>query len=216
MFEQLTSSPFFIGSIIFVTLGLIVTFAGIVSLIKAQVGSFTVRTLLGLVFLLSGVLAGLVAFGMQGYQALTKEVVAAHISVSPIAPQKFVASFRFPDGRKANFIIYGDEINVEAHILKWQPLANLFGLHTAYELDRVSGRYRDLEQERTAERSIYSLSTDKSVKLFNLRQRYTFLTILLDAKYGSASFIPVTQAAELELRVSTTALLIREVGSTTK
>ena len=216
MFEQLTSSPFFIGSIVFVSLGLIVTFAGIISLIKAHVGSFTVRILLGMVFLLSGVLAGLVAFGMQGYQALTKESIAAQVSVSPIAPQKFVASLRFPDGRKANFIIFGDEIYIDAHILKWQPLANLFGLHTAYELDRISGRYRDLEQERTAERSVHSLSAAKPVNLFGLRQRYTFLAILLDAKYGSAAFIPVTQAAELELRVSTTGLLIREAGTATQ
>ena len=213
MFEQLTSSPFFIGSIVFITLGLIVTFAGIVSLIKAHVGSFTVRILLGMVFLLSGILAGLVAFGMQGYQALTKESIAAHVSVSPIANQKFVASFRFPDGRKANYIIFGDEIYVDAHILKWQPLANLFGLHTAYELDRIAGRYRDLEQERTAERSIHSLGTDKPVNLYGLRQRYNFLAIFLDAKYGSATFIPVTQAAELELRVSTTGLLIREADT---
>jgi len=216
MIEQLTSSPFFIASIAFLTLGLITTFAGIISLIRAQVGSFTVRILLGLVFLLSGSLAGMVAFGMQGYLALTKEVVAAHISVSPIAPQKFVASFQFPDGHKSNFIITGDEIYVDAHIIKWQPLANLFGLHTAYELDRISGRYRDIEQERTAERSIHSLSTEKTINLFGLRQRYTFLAILLDAKYGSATFIPVTQAAELELRVSNTGLLIRELTATPK
>ena len=153
---------------------------------------------------------------MQGYQALTKEEIAAHISVSPIAPQKFVASFRFPDGRKSNFIITGDEVYVDAHILKWQSWANLFGLRTAYELDRISGRYRDIEQERTAERSLHSLRTDKAVNLFGLRQRYTFLAIFLDAKYGSATFIPVTQAAELELRVSSTGLLIREISTASK
>lgn len=192
------------------------TFAGIIALFRAQVGSFTTRILIGLIFTLSGVLAGMVAFGMQGYQALTKEAIAAHVSVSPIAPQKFVASLRFPDGRKSNFIINGDEVSIEAHIIKWQPWANLFGLHTAFELDRISGRYRDIEQEKSAERSIYSLNTDKSVKLFNLRQRYTFLTILLDAKYGSASFIPVTQTAELELRVSSTGLLFREINTPPK
>ncbi len=216
MLDQLTSSPFFIGFIVLVTLGVIVTFAGIIALFRAQVGSFTTRILIGLIFTLSGVLAGMVAFGMQGYQALTKEAIAAHVSVSPIAPQKFVASLRFPDGRKSNFIINGDEVSIEAHIIKWQPWANLFGLHTAFELDRISGRYRDIEQERSAERSIYSLNTDKSVKLFNLRQRYTFLTILLDAKYGSASFIPVTQTAELELRVSSTGLLFREINTLPK
>jgi hypothetical protein len=46
--------------------------------------------------------------------------------------------------------------------------------------------------------------------LFGLRRRYEFLAPLLDAEYGSATFVPVTQPVELELRVSTTGLLIRD------
>ena len=107
-------------------------------------------------------------------------------------------------------------LDVLAHILKWQPLANLIGLHTAYELDRVGGRYRDIEQERTAERTIHSLSQDKPINLFGLRQRHTILALLLDAKYGSATFVPVVQLAELELRVSTTGLLMREANAAFK
>lgn len=210
MLTQLTSSPYFLSGTALVIFGIILTVAGFVSLLRARVGSFTLQTLLGLLMLAVGGLAGMIAFGIQGYQTLTREEVAAHISVSPVAPQRFAATFRYPDGRTSNFIIAGDEIYVDAHILKWQPLANLFGLHTAYEFDRIGGRYRDIEQERTAERSIHSLSQDKPVNLFGLRQRHTFLALLLDAKYGSATFIPVTQPIELEVKVSTTGLLMRE------
>lgn len=216
MFALLTSSPYFLAAVALLVLGTILTVAGFVALMRARVGSFTLRTVLGLTLLSLGGLAGMIAFGIQGYQTLTREEIAAQISVSPIAPQRFAATFRYPDGRVANFIIAGDEIYVDAHILKWQPLANLFGLHTAYELDRVAGRYRDIEQERTAERTIHSLSQDRPVNLFGLRQRHTFLAILLDAKYGSATFVPVIQPAELELRISTTGLLMREVSAAPK
>jgi len=211
MTAQLTSSPFLIAALFFLISGAILAIAGLIALFRAQVGSFTLRILLGLLLLSCGGLSGMVALGIQGYQSLTKEEVAAQISVSPIAPQRFAATVHYPDGRIANFILVGDEIYVDAHILKWQPLANLFGLHTGYELDRIGGRYRDIEQERNAERTVYSLGQDKSVNLFDLRQRHTFLAILLDAKYGSATFVPVIQPAELELRVSTTGLLIREL-----
>lgn len=211
MFAQLTSSPYFLSATALVILGAMLIITGFMALMRARVGSFTFQTLLGLLILAIGGLAGMIAFGIQGYQTLTREEIAAHISVSPLAPQRFAASFRYPDGRVANFIIAGDEIYVDAHILKWQPLANLFGLHTAYELGRVGGRYRDIEQERAAERTIHSLSQDKQVNLFALRQRHTMLALLLDAKYGSATFVPVTQPAELELKVSTTGLLIREI-----
>jgi hypothetical protein len=86
----------------------------------------------------------------------------------------------------------------------------VFGLHTAYELDRIAGRFRDVEQERTAARTVFPLGAKKKVDLFGLRRRYAFLEPLLDAEYGSASFVPVSEPAELELRVSTTGLLIRD------
>jgi hypothetical protein len=56
------------------------------------------------------------------------------------------------------------------------------------------------------------LGQEKPFDLFNLRQRYVLLAPLLDAEYGSASFVPVTRPTDLELRVSSTGLLIREAG----
>lgn len=216
MFAQLTSSPYFIAALTLIVFGIILTISGVVALVRARVGAFTLQTLLGITLVSLGALSGMIGIGIQGYQTLTREEVAARISVSPLAPQRFTANIYYSDGRVANFIIAGDEIYVDAHILKWQPLANVFGLHTAYELDRIGGRYRDIEQERTAERTVHSLSQDKPVNLFGLRQRHTFLAILLDAKYGSATFVPVIQAAELELRVSTTGLLMRELAASNK
>jgi hypothetical protein len=211
MLAQFLDSPYFISASVLVVFGMILGFTGFVALIRARVGSFTLQTSLGLLLLMSGMLAGMIAFGIQGYKTLTREEVVANISVSPVAPQRFSATFRYPDGQTASYMIAGDEIYIDAHILKWRPIANFFGLHTAYELDRVGGRYRDIEQERASERTIHSLSASKPVNLFGLRQRYTFLAILLDAKYGSATFVPVTQASELELNISTTGLLMREI-----
>jgi len=212
MLSQMTSSPYFLASLTLLALGIILIFTGFVALIRARVGSFTLQTLIALLFLSSGVLLGMIALGIQGYQTLTHEEIAAHISVSPIAHQRFAASIKYPEGRVENFIIAGDEIYIDAHILKWQPLANLIGLHTAYELDRIGGRYRDIEQERAAERTVNSLGQYKPVNLFQIRQLHTFLAPVLDAKYGSATFVPVTQAAELEVRISTSGLLIREIS----
>ena len=137
--------------------------------------------------------------------------MAARVDVRPVGPQRFEASFEIPDRPDAVFEINGDAIYVDAHVLKWTPMANFLGLHTAYELDRVAGRYDDIEREKSAERSVYSLAADKRVDLFNLRRRYAFLAPLVDAEYGSGSFVPVTEPTTFEVRVSTTGLLIRKV-----
>jgi hypothetical protein len=197
-------------------LGALLVAAGLVALFRARFFSFVLRGLLGLVLVFVGATLGLISLGMQGYRALTREELAARLVVEPKGQQRFMAKVIFPDGREAAFNLAGDEIYVDAHILKWKPVANLFGLHTAYELGRVAGRYRNIGQERTAARTVYSLGRDRDLDLFDLRQRYAFLAPLLDAEYGSASFVPVTQRADLELRVSTTGLLIRPVGESAR
>jgi len=193
--------------------GALLVLGGLVSLFQVKVLRFTVRTLAGLLLVALGALSGAVALGVQGYRALTREDVAARLSVKPGGPQRLVATLRFPDGRMASYDIAGDEIYVDARILKWKSYANFFGLHTAYELDRIAGRYRDIQQERTAPRTVYPLGEERPIDLFALRRRYVFLEPVLDAEYGSGTFVAVTRPAELELRVSTTGLLLREVES---
>jgi hypothetical protein len=46
----------------------------------------------------------------------------------------------------------------------------MFGLHTAYELARVAGRYHASEQERSAVRTVFALGKKRSVDLFELRR----------------------------------------------
>jgi hypothetical protein len=189
------------------------TFAigGLVALKRARPLRFALRTLTGLLLLCLGGLAGAIGVGTMGYRALTREDVAAHVLVQPLSRQRFAATIRAPGRPEVTYMLSGDEIDVDAHILKWKPMVNVLGLHTAYELDRVAGRYIDLAQERSGDRTVFSLAQEKPVDLFGLRRRYAFLAPLLDAEYGSGTFVAVTKPAEFEVRVSATGLLIREV-----
>jgi hypothetical protein len=206
----LTSQILVVAAVLAV-LGAMLVIAGVVALFRARVLAFAVRVLLGLALVFLGATVGAISLGMQGYRALTREELAARLVVEPKGRQQFTAHVTFPDGRQAAYEVKGDEIYVDAHILKWKPLANFAGLHTAYELDRLAGRYRDIDQERRAERTLYPLGRHQEVDLFDLRSRYSFLAPLFDAEYGSATFVPVTRRSVLELRVSTTGLLLRPV-----
>jgi hypothetical protein len=208
--NELLASPWLLAAASFGLLGVLLLFASLVALFRIRPFRFLLRLLLGLLLITAGAFAAAVAIGTQGYRALTHETVAAQVRVQPLGPQKFRATLRFPDGRESTFELAGDEVYVDAHILKWKPIANLLGLHTAYELDRIAGRYHSLKDEQTSPRTVHSLGTDKPIDLFNLRRRYAFLAPLLDAEYGSASFVPVTAPAELEVRISTTGVLIRD------
>jgi hypothetical protein len=208
---ELLTSPLTFAAIAFGVAGVILLFGGIAALRRKRPIRFMLRTLSGLLLLSCGLLAIGLATGLQGYQAFTREEVAAQVTIKPLGPQRFAATMRFANGREEEFELTGDEVYVDAHILKWHPYANLLGLHTAYELDRLTGRYRGVEQERSAPRTVHSLAQEKPVDLFALRQRHEFLAPLVDAQYGSATFVPADKPAEFELLVSTTGLLMRRV-----
>jgi hypothetical protein len=190
-------------------IGLFALLAGLRALWRARIVGFTSRTLIGLLLISAGLLAGAIAIGVQGYRALTHEELVARVIITPIAGQRFEARFMFPDGREQTYQLAGDEIYVDARILKWKSHANLIGLHTMWQLDRVAGRYRSIDQEQTETRTVYSIGTLQAVDLFELRRRFAALAPLFDAEYGSATFVPAAQPAELELNVSTTGLLLR-------
>ena len=166
----------------------------------------------GALFLSLAALSGTLGVSTQGYRALTREEVAATVTTVPTGPAAFQAFVEFADGRDTTLHVLGDQLLVDAHILKWRPLANVLGVHTWYELDRLTGRYVDIEDERSRPRTVHSLKTDKPRDLFVLAQRYTFLALLVDTEYGSATYVEVSRPARFEIRVSTTGLMVREVG----
>ncbi len=208
-----SSLPWMLGAAVLASLGAILVVAGLTALFGLHPLRFMTRTLLGLLLISLGLLEGTITVGIQGYRSLAREELAARIVVRPYGPKQFAATLRFPDGRMETYSISGDEIYVDARILKWHALANVLGLNTAYELDRVGGRYREIDKERAAARTLYALGREKPVDLFDLRKRYTFLAPFLDAEYGSAAFVPVNEPTELELRVSTTGLVIRPAAA---
>jgi hypothetical protein len=169
-----------------------------------------IRGLLGLLLLALAALAATISVGLRGYQALTLEVLAATVTTEPVSAQRFRATIVFPDRRLAMYELAGDAFYMDAHILKWHPFANLVGLHTDFELDRVAGRYNDVADERNKPHTTYELARPQLVDLFFLARR-RLLGPLVDAEYGSAAFVAAGGPARYEVRVSTTGLLMRPV-----
>jgi hypothetical protein len=203
------------------TIALFLFVALALALVLAAIGAWRNRRRLGSLvgflaaglFLALAALCGTIAVGVRGYRALTQEVVAATIRTEPLEgqPQRFRATVTLADGSLHMFDLAGDALYVDAHVLKWRPLANLLGLHTAYELDRIAGRYQALGDEQTRERTVYSLAAAKPFDAFDLARATWLLRPLVDAEYGSATFIGASAPATFEVRVSTTGLLVRPV-----
>lgn len=166
-----------------------------------------------LALLAAAALCVALALSIHGYRALTREEVAAVVEIQPVVHQRFLAYVTLADGTTRTFELAGDELYVDARVLKWHPWVNLLGLHTHYALDRIGGRYVDIEDERNEKRTIHTLVDGQRLDAFTLRREHALLAPLVDASYGSATFTNADRITTVEVRVSTTGLLVRERGA---
>jgi hypothetical protein len=142
------------------------------------------------------------------YDRLTHESKVAEISFQKIGLQHFESTLKFKN--KIQILdLSGDDWQMDARILKWRRMALVLGLDTLYRLDRLSGRYRDIEQEKTAPRTVYSLSEGKGLDLWLMARKYKRWFPWVDALYGSATYVPMVDGASYTVFVSFTGLLAR-------
>jgi hypothetical protein len=203
-------NPFIIFTMFFALLGLIFLILTFVGITRRKPFDAVVNLMTLLLMLALSALFCTISIAIQGYRALTKEEIAAIVQIDPLGEYNFRARFSMPNGSDTIFFLSGDQLYVDAHILKWKPLANLIGLHTSYELDRVAGRYAMLQDEVSKPHTVYSLSKDRMLNIFEFRRRFGALSLLLDAEYGSATYINANRTEELKVMVSTTGLMIRK------
>jgi hypothetical protein len=201
--------------------------AGVVTLLAGLGALFGGRPVSGLLRVIGGagvgVLAGFVALAgmnVQTYSRLTYERPVATIELEQIGPQHFTAHVELPaspthpDGSRQTYDIRGDEWRVEARVLKWRPWANVLGLDSQYQLDRLSGRYVTTEDELNAERSAYDLrpSSENQVDLWALGRRYDLLGQAVDSLYGSGAAMPMSDGARYEVWITQSGLIARAVN----
>src|SRR6185436_1706936 len=113
----------------------------------------TLYLLFGGVVVLIGVAAGLVATNLVTYARLTHEQEAARISTRKLGEREFAVSVKAGERAPRQFQVRGDEWQIDARVLKWRALGTVLGFDTVYRLERLSGRYGDVQSERSSPRT---------------------------------------------------------------
>jgi hypothetical protein len=168
----------------------------------------------GLLLLAIAALTFVVSLNFHTYARLTHEQPVAEIVFETRGPQRYRATLtQMPSGEMQVFVLAGDEWQLDARVLKWQGWANLLGLDAQYRLERVSGRYSDIEQERHDERTVYDLSENPGVDLWKLSTQYPDWLPFLDAIYGSATYQPMAEGARYEVRITQSGLIARPINA---
>ncbi len=107
----------------------------------------------------------------------------------------------------------GDEWQLDARVVNWKPPATLLGLDPIYQLERLSGRYSDIDREVSAARTVHSLADRQFFDLWSVAKRFPILMPGVDAYYGTATYVPMADGARFEVSLTRDALIARPVNN---
>lgn len=197
-------------------LGLAMFVAGVRRLRHRHVLSGCARCAGSLVPMALALALALVASNLYTYARLTAEQEVARLTFHRTAPQRYRATLETPDGRQARFVLAGDEWQLDARVIKWHGWAALAGMDPLYRLERLSGRYRSVSQELGDERTVIELGGERGIDLWRIANAYPTWTPFVDARYGSATYLPMADRARYEVKISDTGLLARAMDAHTE
>ncbi|MBL4711646.1 MAG: cation/multidrug efflux pump [Gammaproteobacteria bacterium] len=170
----------------------------------------------GLFFLVLATSSFLLASNLYTYQRLVYEQAVAEITFEKRANQEYRAVIKALDDDSQHVVImHGDEWQLDAQVLIWQGVATLLGFDANYRLHRISGRYLDINEERQRPRSVYSLVKksayieDQRFDLWQFAHQHQNWLQWVDAAYGSAVFLPMSDDAKYTIAISRTGLIAR-------
>lgn len=158
------------------------------------------------------VVAGLVVVNILTYRGLTAETEVATLAVGTPGPRGFPVTLSRSDGVEQQFELTGQEWQLDARMIKWRPWLNVLGNRPLYRLDRLSGRYRDIAQARSARHSVFALSDNPGVDLWALARKQGDWLPGVDAAYGTAVYLPLEKGARYRVSMSVSGLVARPVS----
>lgn len=143
------------------------------------------------------------------YGRLTAEQQVAQIEFRRVSPDEYQARLMIDRQQDRLFMLRGDEWQIDARIVTWMPPMTILGLDPIYQLDRLSGRYAEIDRERSEARTVHALSPALPADLWRFARRFPVLAPGVDAHYGTATFLPMADGARFDVTLSRDALIAR-------
>jgi hypothetical protein len=197
-------------SIVIGSIGVLLCLIGIIKLTRRLMMSSVRYEVTGIALLAVAGMLFLVVSNIHTYERLVYEQPIASIRFHEISSQHYSVELKeLSSGESWFYELRGDEWQLDAQILTWHGYANLLGLDSYYRLHRLSGRYSDIEQERTAPHTVHGLAREDRIDLWSYANEYRDWMSMVDATYGSAVFLPMNDAARYSVSISRNGLVAR-------
>lgn len=155
----------------------------------------------------------LIGINLLTYARFTAERPVATVRFRKISPQHYAVTLVRHDGRSVHATLAGDEWELDARIIKWKGFATVIGFKPLYRLQRLSGRYARIGDELSRPPTAIALAKEPGLSLWDLAHREAGWLPLVDAAYGTATYLPMSDGAVFRVSLSVTGLLARPANA---
>lgn len=174
-----------------------------------------IRGSIGLFFISVTVVFALALMDFFSYENILAEQTLATLSIEELEEQHYKVTVEYIlDSREESYELRGDLWQMDAKIIRWLGVFQALGAKPGYRLDRISGRYYSLEDERRNDRTVYSLEDSKmGMDVWSWLQGGGSFVPWVDAVYGSATYLPLVDGAIYQVKLSNSGLTALPVNS---
>lgn len=173
-----------------------------------------IRGSFGLCFIGASVVVIFVALDLLSYKQLMADKTIVTLHMEKVGEQHYKVNLTHVlEGVDETFELRGDQWQMDARVLRWGGLLKSVGTKPSYRLDRISGRYFSLEDERRSDRTVYELNhSEYWLDTWAWIYKNNELVPGVDATYGSATFLPMADGALYEVVLTSSGLAAKPLN----
>lgn len=172
-----------------------------------------VRGTFGLSLIALGIAIGLLATDIYSYRQVMNTQPVATITFEPIEEQFYDVLVVDTSGKQSRFQIHGDQWQMDVRLVRLGGYLSGFDIKPAYRLDKVSGRYYDIQKETTAKRTASAINTSLlGIDWWAVVNAHPHWLPVVEASLGAARYLPMRPNASFEISVTEKGLAVRPMN----
>lgn len=200
-------------ALVIVLLSLLAVVAGLRLLLGRRWLLAWLRGCAGLLLLVIAAIALLAAWDLYGYRQLLEEKPIATLAFAGDGDHHYKVVLIDEGGGEQRHSLSGDMWQLDVRLLKWHDGLARLGFKPGYRLDRLAGRYLSLEDEQRLPRTVVGLDQRPgSIDSWRWLRHLDNHLSLVDAEYGSATYLPMADGALYSVGLGPSGLVARPLN----
>lgn len=164
----------------------------------------------------TGAVALLLLSNYYTFHRLADEEPIAELRFRRVGDLAYEAVLRHGDFcTPQTYLLYGDQWRLDAEFLKWRPWANLLGFDAMYRVERLGGRYADIDRENNGRQLAYELVSAMQSDLTGIISSYHGFFTPVDTLYGSSVYADMDEGTVFRVFRSQSGLFVRRHSDVT-